>query len=434
MDRRSAGSIGHNMDDLLEQMSILADEAGDWRDHLPYAAAAGFLEDARYQERYGAHVDECQYCQRLVDALHPGEHTIAKLLSQAREMPLRAEVSVNVADAVADANWYLGNIRDVFVDPSRMTRRGTLRKWANVQQCLTNAILALEGPDSSALAAWTGTVALALDTPHPNPNVTESGDDRFGDTVEEVASLLLAFGYRVAHAGDLRPGSVSARICHLAPQFGRRRIPAQPKQDSTNAPEADFGVTGYCAWPVHIGMPFEEVETYEATFGQRGIVKWLTLEGETRPYSHFAEMDRRVPGTYEWDNGLIALRNTMVHESFACIAMGGSTVIGHKAMPSVAQDALVCLRNKHPLYVLGGLGGFARDIATVLHLTDAQPTTQATWHDIDAFSAYIGPEHLHNGLDASENRTLAETVDVEGATQLVLLGLDRVAGQQRNRP
>ena len=432
MDRKSAGSIRDNMDALLEQMSRLADEAGDWRDHLSYAAAAGFLEDERYHERYGAHVDQCQYCQRLVDALHPSEETLATLVSRAREMPRRAEVSFNVTDVVADASWYLNNALEGLVDPSRTTPRGPLWNWAHARKCLTDVILAMDGPDSSALEPWTGTVALSLDT-SPDPNVTESGNDRFGDTLEEVASLLLTSGYRVAHADDLLPGSISARIFRLASHHGRRRSLTQANHSPTNTPDLAFGVTGYCAWPIHIGMPVNEVEKYEAVFGQQGIVKWLTLEGEPRPFSYFAKAGRREPAPDEWDHGLTARRNTMVHDSLACIVAGGSTVIGHEAMPSVAKDALVSLRNQRPLYVVGGLGGCAQDIATVLRLTDAQPKVHGRWHDMDAFSDYIGPEHLHNGLDASENRTLAETTDVEEAANLVLRGLDRVVRQQRSR-
>ena len=433
MGRKSAGSIRDNMDDLLEQMSRLADEAGDWRDHLPYAAAAGFLKDERYHERYGVHVDECQYCQRLVDALHPGEEMLATLVSQAREMPQRVEGFVNVADAVADASWYLDNTRGVLVDPSRTTPRGPLWNLAQARQSVTKIILETEGPESSALAPWAGTIALSLDTSLV-PNVTDRGNDWFADTMEDVASLLLASGYRVAHADDLRPGSISARIVKLACHHGLRRIPTQASQSPTNEPDLAFGATGYCAWPIHIGMPVNEVEKYEGGFGQQGIVKWLTLEGETRPFSYFAKADRREPAPHEWDHGLIARRNTMVHDSLACIVAGGSTVIGHEAMPSVAQDALVSLRNQRPLYVLGGLGGCAQEIATVLRLTDAQPKVHGRLHDMAAFSDYIGPEHLHNGLNALENQTLAETTDVEEATTLVLRGLDRVVSQQRNWP
>ena len=419
------------MDDLLEQMSLLADQAGDWKDHLPYAAAVGFLEDSKYRERYGAHVDGCQYCRQLVDALHPGEQTLAKLLSPADEMPPGNDVSSDVADAVAEARWNLDSIRGVILADHHGARHGTLRKWARAQRWLVHANQSLEGPDSAALAPWKATVALWLDT-HHNPKSPEFGSHQFRDVVEEAASLLLAFGFRVAHAGDPRSGGISERICNLAHQFGRRKVPTDPKQDSEDAEQITFGVTEYCAWPVHINMPLDEFETCEANFGRSGIVQWLTLTGEPRPYSHFFGTLRREPAAEEWDMGFSALRNTLVSQSLARIAMGGGTGIGHGAMPSLAQDALISLRSQHPVYVLGGFGGCARGIAAALRLTDMYSTELGNWGSLDEFSPYIGAECLHNGLDASENRMLAETADVEEAMGLVLQGLDRVAAQKLN--
>ena len=196
----------------------------------------------------------------------------------------------------------------------------------------------------------------------------------------------------------------------------------------------EYGVTGYCVPPPHVGKPYDEVQTHEASSDELGFVKWVMPDPETQPYSYLAHADPRAPGLHKWDSGLVALRNTVVHESFACIVAGGRTVLTHEVMPSVAHDALVALRDQRPLYVLGGLGGCAADIAAVLRLTDSQPSTHGSWHGMDAFAAHIGSDHLHNGLDPLENQTLAETTDVEKAISLVLRGLDRLVAQHRNWP
>ena len=66
------------MESHLDQMSVIADEAGDWRSHLPYAAAAGYLENSQYRKEYGAHVDACLYCHQLIDALHARKETVSE--------------------------------------------------------------------------------------------------------------------------------------------------------------------------------------------------------------------------------------------------------------------------------------------------------------------------------------------------------------------
>ena len=418
------------MDDLLDQMSVLADEAGDWREHLPYAAAVGFLEDEKYQQRHGDHVDSCQYCQQLINALHPGEDTIAKLLSRVAEFSLGREawVDVDVADAVAEARWNLDSLRDVVLAQSHGDYPGALRAWANAQQNLVHASQSLDDPYSEALVPWTATVALSLDT-QPHVTSVERRKDQFGELLEDAVSLLLASRLRVALAGDLQTGGISERICNLAHQFGRRRVSTRPKKYPVDVDELRFGITEYCAWPVHISMPLEKVGTYEASFGKLGMIQWLTLQGESRPYSDFVEMARHQPAAEEWERGLTALRNTMIHDSLGQITMGGSTDIRHGAMPSLAQDALVSLRGQHPLYVLGGFGGCAQELAVAMNLTEKQPINDVNWPGFDEFNRYIGAKHLHNGLNDSENQTLAETTDVEEAVQLVGLGMGRVVSQ-----
>lgn len=55
--------------EFLEGVAELGEEEGDWRDHLPYEAAIHFDEDDRVREQYSPHVDECAYCQELLETL-----------------------------------------------------------------------------------------------------------------------------------------------------------------------------------------------------------------------------------------------------------------------------------------------------------------------------------------------------------------------------
>ena len=80
------------MDALLQQMGELAEEAGDWQEHLPYEVAEQYLEDRRYQQLFASHVDDCSYCQRLVEALHPREETLALLLRTMRDAIVDTEM------------------------------------------------------------------------------------------------------------------------------------------------------------------------------------------------------------------------------------------------------------------------------------------------------------------------------------------------------
>ncbi len=69
----------------LAAMEAMAEEAGDWRGHIPYAAARSYFDDPDTCAHYESHVDECTYCRRLIDALNPTETVLDRfreLLSQ----------------------------------------------------------------------------------------------------------------------------------------------------------------------------------------------------------------------------------------------------------------------------------------------------------------------------------------------------------------
>ena len=418
------------MDDLLDQMSLLADQAGDWRNHLPYAAAVGYLDNPQYRQQYGSHVDNCEYCQQLTDTLNPGEQTITDFLSSVRVSSALDQPARDPASALIEARSDLDAIRHVLVAPDHGAGSGTLRHWANAQRWLADAHLSVDGQNRPALDPWSATVALSLDIP-PGPDAANMTNEWIGAEVEQVASFLLAFGYRVAHAGDLRQDGISERLFRLARQYGPRLATELWQPHPGTAAAAAFGVTGYCAWPLHIGMPIEELETYATTFSRSGTVNFLTLNGEPHPYTHFSDSARHNPAPAEWTKGLSTLRNTMVHDSFARVAIRGDTAPAQRMMPSLAQDALLSLEHQQPLYILAGFGGCARDVALALHLTETAPSTPQ-WQGIDQFAPYIGVESLHNGLDAAENQSLADTDDIDEAIRLVLLGLNRVSRQQHD--
>lgn len=64
---------------LLAEMETLANEAGDWRGHLLYEDALRYHEIPEIQARYRSHIDECRYCQQLIDTLHPSDRMLNEL-------------------------------------------------------------------------------------------------------------------------------------------------------------------------------------------------------------------------------------------------------------------------------------------------------------------------------------------------------------------
>ncbi len=61
---------------VLEEIDKMDKEGGGWRDHIPYAAARQYRSDPEICDRYKIHVDDCSYCQRMIEALNPLEEVV----------------------------------------------------------------------------------------------------------------------------------------------------------------------------------------------------------------------------------------------------------------------------------------------------------------------------------------------------------------------
>ena len=55
----------------LDAIEAMAEEAGDWRGHIPYAAVRSYRDDPDIRARYEPHLDGCTHCRRMIDAQNP---------------------------------------------------------------------------------------------------------------------------------------------------------------------------------------------------------------------------------------------------------------------------------------------------------------------------------------------------------------------------
>ena len=100
--------------------------------------------------------------------------------------------------------------------------------------------------------------------------------------------------------------------------------------------------------------------------------------------------------------------------------------------PGIAEEALFTLQVHRPLYIVGGFGGCARDIAEMLEMIEPlHSLSRPPWESHEAFAPYR-VHSLNNGLTYDENRTLAKTPHIRQAVGLILRGLDRTRSLEEN--
>ena len=243
------------------------------------------------------------------------------------------------------------------------------------------------------------------------------GDRHLHRAMNGLATYLLSYGYHLAYGGDLRRGGFTEELFEIASRYDPQSVGAEP------AP----AVTDYLAWPVWTAIPRHELRELSDRLAGIARIVYLSRDG--------AELDRlRYPSSPaeppQVASALTAMRVTMVHDADARIVLGGRVAGYQGRMPGIAEEALMSLQHHKPLYVLGGFGGCARDIAYAMRLADPiAGTSPPSWDRLDEFTPFAedASRELNNGLDTRENHTLAQTPYIQEAIALVLRGLERLA-------
>jgi len=238
------------------------------------------------------------------------------------------------------------------------------------------------------------------------------------DAMVEIARHLLAMGARLVYGGDLRTNGFTELLFELVARHRR---------------DADVGdvrpaVVNYLAWPTYVTKPSDDLRGLVEELQGLAELHFLDRQGADLAVESFVDAQRPSPNDADWAEALTAMRGVLTAVSDARVVLGGRTVDYKGRMPGIAEEALTALEAGQPLYLLGGFGGCARDIAIQMGLLPKTAGGAAPWAGREAFQNF---DHgtLRNGLMEAENWTLAKTVHVDEAVALILRGLLRL-----NRP
>jgi len=160
-----------------------------------------------------------------------------------------------------------------------------------------------------------------------------------------------------------------------------------------------------------------------------GVGELYCLDKEGRPVADDAEVGPS-PADFsdeDWASSLTAMRRVQTGAINARIVLGGRVTNFKGRMPGIAEETEFALKANQPLYLLGGFGGCARDIASDMGLLP-ELGSSADWPGRTMFSSWSAGD-LANGLEFDEVQTLARTVHVDQAVALILRGMLRLNRQ-----
>lgn len=257
-------------------------------------------------------------------------------------------------------------------------------------------------------------VAIAI-SDSPDMAALGLGPEHLRDAMAEIARHLLAMGARLVYGGDLRANGFTELLFELVARYRR----------DADVGDSQPAVVNYLAWPIVMSKPASEMRRLAQELTGLAELHFLDAQGADLEPAALDDGARPPVTDTDWAVALTAMRDVLTRASDARIVLGGRTE-GYKGrMPGIAEEALTALQAGQPLFLLGGFGGCARDIAAALKLVP-QPASPSTWVGLDAFGQF-DVAALSNGLTAEENATLGRTVHVDEAVALILRGLLRLA-------
>lgn len=248
----------------------------------------------------------------------------------------------------------------------------------------------------------------------PNLSVLGLSNEHLVDSMAEVARHLLAMGARLIYGGDLRPGGFTEVLFELISRYRR----------DADLNDERIGVKNFLPWPVHVSWDADQLRQLSESLKGVAELVFLTVNGEVISLGDRMKLASRAATEDEWFNGLTAMREIVTNLTDARVVFGGKTQGFKGRMPGIAEEALLTLRAGKPLFVLGGFGGCAGDIAHELGLARRSPGAETNWAGSNDFAAFSATS-LNNGLDPRENSILASTVHIDQAVTLLLRGLLR---------
>ena len=265
-------------------------------------------------------------------------------------------------------------------------------------------------------------ITVAIST-SDSPDMTALGlsEGHLKEVMAELALQLLAAGANLAYGGDLRAHGFTQLLFQLVMRY-------TPTADL----KSTVRVTNHLAWPVHIAMPVDRIATLATELRGAAELVLLGSDGTRLAMDARRGLATREPSDDEWFSGLTAMREFQRSSTDIRVLLGGQVTNYKGRMPGVAEEALVSLRARQPVFLIGGFGGCTRDVAETLDLVEPWAGSRNGWPGRQELQEWTSQD-LNNGLSLQENETLACTPFIGQAVMLVLRGVHRLRQQRRQQ-
>lgn len=239
-------------------------------------------------------------------------------------------------------------------------------------------------------------------------------DTHVNMALAEIARAVLIAQSRLVYGGHLDDNGYTVFLTREIQRFGRRNRP----------------FTGYVPFPVHRKMKTRKITDRIEDLSVLGTYVFLDETGDVMdPLTDRGSKAERVSKGME-RRALTAARETMARNVDARVALGGQRTGFKGRLPGVVEETIYAIRDRKPVFIAGGFGGVAADIAVALGID------RDNWLNVDPSAAYLdelkdtaaaaGWIPGSNGLTDEENQQLAITYRASEIASLIVAGLSRL--------
>lgn len=271
----------------------------------------------------------------------------------------------------------------------------------------------------------------------PDSDVLGYGTEMIRDLTIELSRHLLIAGAKMLYGGDLRKYGYTELFCDLSLQY---------KDYQGNVDRETFFFQNFFAWPIHLNFSYETKLQYV-----NSRVKPIFVDC---PEEYWGDKNKPISpvnneNNYAFALSLLKMRKQMESETEARVILGGRTSGFCGFMAGVIEEFVQAVMAGHPIYLLGGFGGAASLLASLIKkeigidkvIAEARKTQR--YADFMSYCCEKGIDMgynqleeivaggiacLNNGLSEEENNLLLQSTDVIEIVGLIIKGLKNKIG------
>ena len=271
----------------------------------------------------------------------------------------------------------------------------------------------------------------------PDSDVLGYGTEMIRDLTIELSRHLLIAGAKMLYGGDLRKNGYTELFCDLSLQY----------KDYQGAVDREtFFFQNFFAWPIHLNFSDETQLQYV-----NSRVKPIFVDC---PEEYWGDKNKPISpvnneNNYAFALSLLKMRKQMEAETDARVILGGRTSGFCGFMAGVIEEFVQAVIAGHPVYLLGGFGGAASLLASLIKKEKgvdeimAEARKAQRYADFESYCCEKGIDMgynkleelvaggvacLNNGLSEEENNLLLQSTDIIEIVGLIIKGLKNKIG------